>query len=107
MIRVHADLRGQIESYGKTGLAFAEQIAVALVGFDSGAEAGVLAHGPEAAAVHGGIDAAGVREFAGVAESGVGIPVAEACFGVQAVWRKARERGEFLFAFRSGRFGFR
>ena len=72
MIGVHADLRGEIEGYGEACLAFAEKIAIALVGFDGGAEAGVLAHGPEAAAVHGGVDAAGEREFAGVAEVALG-----------------------------------
>ena len=68
MVGVQADLRWKIEGYGEAGLAFAEEVAVALVGFDGGAEAGVLAHGPEAAAVHGGVDAAGVGEFAGVAD---------------------------------------
>jgi len=31
------------------GMALAQEVAVALVGFGGGAEAGVLAHGPEAA----------------------------------------------------------
>ena len=47
-----------------------KQIAVAAVAFLGRAEAGVLAHGPEAAAVHVGIDAARerklARQFAGV-----------------------------------------
>src|SRR5260370_15772250 len=58
MVGVHANLRGEIEGYGKAGLALAQEIAIALVGFEGGAEAGVLAHGPEAAAVHPGADAA-------------------------------------------------
>ena len=33
MIRVHANLRGKIEGYRETALAFAEEIAIALVGF--------------------------------------------------------------------------
>ncbi len=70
MIGVDADLRGEIEGDGEASLAFAEEVAIALVGFDGAAEAGVLAHGPEAAAVHGGVDAAGIGEFARVAESG-------------------------------------
>jgi hypothetical protein len=40
--------------------AVREQVVVAAVGLLGGAHAGVLAHGPEAAAVHGGLDAAGV-----------------------------------------------
>src|SRR5208282_1409839 len=82
MVRVHADLRWQIERYGKAGLAFAEEIAIALVGFDGGAEAGVLAHGPEAASVHGGVDAAGVRKFAGVADARLRIGAIEIVWGV-------------------------
>ena len=58
----------------RPALAFAEQIAIALVGFGGAAEAGVLAHGPEAAAVHRGIDAARVGKFAGVAEGFFRVP---------------------------------
>ena len=45
VVGVHADLRGKIEGHRETGLAFAEEITIALVGFDGAAEAGVLAHG--------------------------------------------------------------
>ena len=65
MIGVHANLRGQIERDGKALLSFAEQIPITLIGFGGAAKAGVLAHGPETAAVHSGINSAGVREFAG------------------------------------------
>ena len=85
MVGVHADLGGEIERYGKAGLAFAEEIAIALVGFVGAAEAGVLAHGPEAAAVHVRIDAAGVGEFAGVAYRGFWIGAGEIVLGVEAV----------------------
>ena len=94
MIGVHADLRGQIEGHGESGSGLAEQIAIALVGFGGGAEAGVLAHGPEAAAVHGGINAAGVGKFAGIAEGGFGIGVWPDLLGVEAVDGEAGERGE-------------
>src|SRR5205807_9703527 len=58
-----------------------------------------------AAAVHGGVNTAGVGEFAGVAEGGLGIPGAEAFFGVDGIQRQAGERGECLFAL-GGRGGF-
>jgi len=99
VVGVHADLRWQIESDREAGLAFAEEIAIALVGFDGGAEAGVLAHGPEAAAVHGGVDAAGEGEFAGVADDRFGVCRGEIALGVEAIDGKAGERGEMLFAF--------
>src|SRR5215470_6466135 len=102
MIRVEADLRGEIERDGEAGLALAEEIAIALVGFDSGAKAGVLAHGPEAAAVHRRVNAAGKRKFAGIAQSGFGIPAGKILFGVQAVDREARESGEFFLALGEG-----
>src|SRR5260370_18429369 len=58
MVGIHADLRGQIDSDGKAGPAPAQEVAVTLIGFDGGAEAGVLTHGPESDAVHGWIDTA-------------------------------------------------
>ena len=66
MVGVHAHLGGQIEGYGESGGALREQVAIALVAFFGGAEAGVLAHGPEARSVHVPIDAAGVGELAGL-----------------------------------------
>ena len=83
-------------------MALAEEIAIALVGFDGGAEAGVLAHGPEAAAVHGGVDAAGVGEFAGVADGRFWIRGGEIVLGVEAIDGKAGESCEMLFAFGGG-----
>ena len=73
VVGVVADLRGQIEGDGEPGGAVGEQIFVAAVGFFGVAHAGVLAHGPEAAAVHGGLDAAGVGILAGIAEVAVGV----------------------------------
>ena len=102
MVGVHANLRGEIEGYGEAGLAFAEQIAIALVGFDGGAEARVLAHGPEAAAVHRWIDAAGVGEFAGVADGRFWIRGGEIVLRVEAIDGEAGERREVLFAFGGG-----
>jgi hypothetical protein len=102
MVGVEADLGGEIEGDGEAGLAFAEEIAVALIGFDGGAEAGVLAHGPEAAAVHGGIDAAGERKFAGEGDGGFRVG-REVGFGVETVEWEAGEGGEVGFAF--GGFG--
>ena len=60
MVGVHAHLRGQIEGDGESGGALRQQVAVALVAFLGGAEAGVLAHGPQPLAVHVFIDTPGV-----------------------------------------------
>ena len=57
---------GRSKATDKPGGALGEQVAIALVAFFGAAEAGVLAHGPEAGAVHVLIDAAGVGELAGV-----------------------------------------
>ena len=64
MIGIHAHLRGQIEGHRKPGDALRQQIAVAPVALLGGAEAGVLAHGPEPAAIHVRIDSAGVGVLA-------------------------------------------
>ena len=68
MIGIQADLGGQIEGNRKARGAIRQQIFVALVGFLGVAHAGVLAHGPEPAAIHGGLHAAGEGIFAGIAD---------------------------------------
>src|SRR5207253_4210813 len=57
VVGVVADLRRQVERDRKPGLALLEQEAVALVRLRGGAEAGVLPHRPEAAAIHVLVDA--------------------------------------------------
>src|SRR5580700_4064476 len=102
MVRVHADLRRQVERDRKPRLTFAKQIAITLVRFGGRAEAGVLAHRPEAAAIHRGINAAGVRKFAGIAKRFVRTPIAERFLGIQALDGKAGKRGESRFVFGGG-----
>ena len=82
-VGVVADLRGQIEGDGKPGGSLGEQEFVAAVALFGVAHAGVLAHGPEAAAVHGGLDAAGEGKFAGEAEVAVGGKGGEVVGGVE------------------------
>ena len=67
VVGVVAHERGQIEGGGEAGLALREEIAETRVGVFGGAEAGELAHGPQAAAMHGGVNAAGVGRLAGQA----------------------------------------
>ncbi len=85
---------GEIESGGEARLAVSEEIAKALVGVFGGAEAGELAHGPEAGAVHGGVNAAGVGRLAREAEVAGGIPVGEVGGGVEAADGIAGDGGE-------------
>ena len=61
VVRVIADLGGQVEGHRQAGLARLQQEVVALVGLLGGGEAGVLAHGPVAAPVGGGLHRPGVR----------------------------------------------
>src|SRR5439155_6314799 len=82
VIGIVAHQRGQVEGGGKAGLALREEIAEALVSVYSSAESRELAHGPEAAAVHRGMNAAGIWRLAREAEIAVGIPVGQICFGV-------------------------
>ena len=67
MIRVVPHLGRQIEGDAEAGHALREEIPVPGVGFRGGAEAGVLAHRPQPAAIHGRLDAAGEGKFAGEA----------------------------------------
>ena len=64
VIRVAPHLGGQIEGHRQAGLARGEQALEALVGRLGRAEAGVLAHGPQPAPVHGGLHPAGEGELA-------------------------------------------
>ena len=67
-VRVVAHLGRQVERDRQPGLALLEQVAEAPVRLRGGREAGVLAHRPEAAAVHRRLDAAGERVLARPAE---------------------------------------
>ena len=69
MRRVEAALRGQVQRDRQAGLALLQQELVALVGFLGGAEAGVLADGPQPALVAVGEDAARERVLAGLADA--------------------------------------
>ena len=68
MVGIEADLSGQVEGDGEAGGAVGQQIFVALIGLFGVAHAGVLAHGPQPAAIHGGLHAAGVGIIAGVSD---------------------------------------
>jgi hypothetical protein len=72
-----------------------EQVPEALVRLLGGAEAGELPHRPQPAAVHRGINAAGERERARVAEVAVGIDP-DALDGVEGLVLEARDRAEEL-----------
>ena len=67
-VAVVAHQRGEIEGGGEARLPVGEQELEALVGLLRRPEAGEHAHGPEATAVHGGLNAAGVGEFPREAE---------------------------------------
>src|SRR5947209_12859464 len=83
MIGVHADLGRQVKRYREAGGAMGEQVLVTLVGFFSIAHAGVLAHGPETATVHGGLHATGERELAGITDIAVIIPALKIGRGIE------------------------
>src|SRR6185437_5918799 len=103
VIAVVAHQRGKVESDREAGLALGEQEAVAFVGFFRGGEAGELAHGPELAAVAGGVDAAHIRCCAGGAHVAVEIEVrGQIRRGVERVHRHAAEGGEIVRALGAG-----
>ena len=83
VVGIQANLRGQIEGDGEPGGSVGQQIFVALVGFLGVAHARVLAHGPEASAIHGGLHAAREWILAGVAHLPVVVPGFEIGRGVE------------------------
>jgi hypothetical protein len=68
VVRIQADLRGQVEGDVQPGLAVGDQVLEALVGLPRVAEARVLAHRPGLLAVHQAVDAARERVFTRLAE---------------------------------------
>src|SRR2546421_760417 len=68
MVRVVPHLGREIERHGEARLPGGEQMAEPRIGRFRSPEAGVLAHGPEPAPIHGGMQAAGERERAGLAQ---------------------------------------
>ncbi len=68
VVGVVAHQRREVEGGREAGLPVREQELEALVGLARAAEAGELAHGPQAAAVHRGVHAARVGILAGIAE---------------------------------------
>src|ERR1700722_562198 len=92
MVGVHADLSGEGERDGQAFHTLSQKIAVTFVGFRRAAEPGVLAGGPQAAAIHGGIYAAGKREFAGEAEIAFGVEAWQVLRGYDRVHGQTRGR---------------
>jgi len=85
MIGVVTHLGGQIESARETGLTGGEQELEALVRRLGGTEARVLAHRPQLAAVHRGVNAARVRGLAGGSELLGGVPAGQVGLGVEGI----------------------
>src|SRR5580765_1962379 len=75
MIGVISHQSREIEGYGEPAAAVLEQIFVALVGFLGRRKTREHAHGPEFAAIPGGVNAARVGRFPGIAEILFSVPI--------------------------------
>ena len=75
MIGVVSGLGRKVECDAESGLPLFEQVSVSGVGLLGRRKPGVLAHGPDASAVHIGLDAAGVGVFARVPKVAVVVEV--------------------------------
>ena len=64
VVGVVANLCRQVKGHRKPGLALFQQVAVACIRFFGAGISRILAHGPEAAAIHAGLHPAGVGIFA-------------------------------------------
>jgi hypothetical protein len=69
-IRVEAHLRRKIERDGESGLTGFEEMLESLVRALRATESGVLAHRPQATAIHRRLDPAGVRPVAWIPQLG-------------------------------------
>src|SRR5215203_2820905 len=68
MVRVTAHLGWEIEGNREASLASLDEVLEAGVCLVSGSKARVLAHSPGPAAIHRGVDTAGIRVLTGIAE---------------------------------------
>ena len=68
VVRIVPDLGGEIEGHAQARLPLLQEIPETPVRILGGAEPGILAHGPEAAPVHVGLDPPGKGILAGKAE---------------------------------------
>jgi hypothetical protein len=98
VIRVASHQRRQVEGHAEAGAAGREQLLVPLVCRFRRTKPGKLAHRPELAAVAGGVKAAGVRQFAGIAEIPSVVEVANLVRGVEPIDGPAGNRREALQA---------
>ena len=96
VVGVVPDLGGQIEGDGEARLALLQQVMVPPVGLLGGGVSRVLAHGPQPAPVHVGLDAAGVRVLAGVAQVLRVVVSWHILRGVDGLLLQARVGGEVL-----------
>src|SRR5690606_1046771 len=76
-VAVVAHERGHVEGRAEAGLPVAEKVFESSVSVFGGAEAGELAHSPEAAPVHSAVYAACVGKLTGVAYFGFGVETSE------------------------------
>src|SRR5437764_1272323 len=67
LAKVNASSCREVEGDRKAGRALGKEVAVAAIALFGAAEAGVLPHRPEAAAVHLRIDPAGIWKLPGIA----------------------------------------
>jgi len=68
VVRVVADLGGEVEGHREAGRPLGQEVAVAPVRLLGRGEAGILPHGPAPLPVHVRVDPPGVREGPGVAD---------------------------------------
>ena len=92
VVGVEAHQARHVEGGREARLAVVEQVAEARVCLLDRAEAGELAHRPQAPAVHRLVHAARVRELAGLAEVALGIPAPQVLLGIERLDRMPRHR---------------
>ncbi len=98
VVRVEPHLGGEVEGTRQSRLPCAQEELEPFVGVLGRAEPGVLAHGPQPAPVHAGVDATRVRLAPGLAEPALRIPALEIGGPVHGPYLDARIRASHLVA---------
>ena len=90
MIGIETDLRGQIKCDRQSGSPVSEQIFVAFIGFFGISHARILAHGPQASAIHRGLHTASEGILSRVANFGFVVGAFEIDRSVEGLYRNVR-----------------
>ena len=102
VLRIIAHECWHIEGGGQSCLSMIDEVVKPLIGFFSASKARKHPHGPQPAAIHGGLHPAGIRVLSWEAQLGSIIEVFDVARGIQFLYLPAGHGGKTLSTRRAG-----